>query len=166
MIDVIYKEAAGEHALHGACTLHRLGQIIGAHILACAAAEVLGHVAEKEIGYSVYRSLWEAARELEKEYGKKLVDKISASYNYFKHADRDYGKEVHFDKKITDHILFMASVDLMRIGKAMPERDGYKVSVSDVVMNFFGLYIATYKKTAISLANLDGFVECKRFGRT
>jgi hypothetical protein len=154
MIEVIYKEAAGEHALDGACFLHLSNRIIAAHILAGAAAAVLQRVAIEATGFSITAALWEAAEEL----GDGPKNNINKSYNFLKHADRDFSKELHFDKTLTAHILFLATIDLLRIARCRPSKDGYTVAVSDHVMRCFNKYLESHQRDQMSLCGLKDCV--------
>jgi hypothetical protein len=128
--------------------------MIAAHILAGAAAEVLRHVAIEATGFSITGALWKAAENL----GEAPRRRINKSYNFFKHADKDIDKELHFDNTFTLHILFLATLDLKRIKIFRPSKDGYNVAVSDHVIRCFDEYLESYRDDQVSLCGLKDFV--------
>lgn len=154
-MEVIYKEAVGEHALDGACLLHSNGRKIAAHILAGAASEVLKKVSERETGFSVVQAYFDAAEHL----GDDCVKLLNRSYNFFKHADRDIGKELHFDDSLTGHLMFLATIDLMRIQRRSPSKDGYEIAVSDAVKHWFECYTLSNIHDERSLCKLRVMVD-------
>lgn len=149
---VIYKEAIAQHAIEDACLLREQHRVITAHVLAGAAFEIIQRVALDTTEFSVVKSFWDAVKTENKD---NKFCKVKRAYNFFKHADFDIDKEIEFDPHLTDHFLYLSILDLMRVAKAHPERDGYILKVSDKVVKFFSEYKLDHGQDRISLVEIE-----------
>ena len=68
------------------------------------------------------------------------------------------GETTRTIKKLTIHYLFLATLDLMRIERCRPSKDGYTVAVSDPVICCFNKYLESYQSHEMSLCGLKDFV--------
>lgn len=135
-------------ALDGACELLSR-DMISAHVLVCTAISILRVLANKHTGFSIYETLWDVTDEI----GDKR--KLNNAYNFFKHADRDNDCILDFDRKLTEHWIYLAFIDLDRLKKNQPDKPHYIIKPADHTLFTVGQYVAKYRADPCSLAHLD-----------
>jgi hypothetical protein len=89
---------------------------------------------------------------------KETPERTNQAFNFFKHADRDIDKEIHFDNRITDHFLYIAICDLKRTRDARPDKDDYTILIAAEVEEFYKYYTASYGRDPSSLVGLQKIV--------
>jgi len=152
---VITKEVVVEDALRDACIARSNGRYISAHLLANAACEVVRHLTENYTGLSVVNAYWSAIKSEEKSE-KEAVRTANQSYNFFKHSDKDFDKELIFDPKLTDHLIYLCALDLNRLNRSSLET--FKnISLPEELNVFIKQYVFRWLPISPSLVEIENF---------
>ncbi|AJD52381.1 hypothetical protein SAMN02744133_10310 [Thalassospira xiamenensis M-5 = DSM 17429] len=158
---IITKSAVGQHALDGAGEMLSYDNSgihsrdpISAHILACSAAEILKELSIQHTDTSVYGIFRDVAHSLGSDR-KIITNKLNLALNFFKHANKDWGKQLDFDPTLTHHIFYLAFLDLGKLVKIQPDAPNYVIKPSEHTDRVARFYKALYSSDNLSLANLD-----------
>lgn len=152
---VITKEVVVEDALRDACIARSNGRYISAHLLANAACEVVRHLTENYTGLSVVNAYWSAIKSEEKSE-KEAVRTANQSYNFFKHSDKDFDKELIFDPKLTDHLIYLCALDLNRL-KCSGLEIFKNISLPEELNVFIEQYMFRWLPISPSLVEIENF---------